>query len=341
MMIRKSTLVFAGIILLLSLYCPAQEQKFASLGELKLVNGESIKDCRIGYRTFGQLNTDKSNIVVFPTWFGGKTAELAGQIEPSKTVDSTKYYVITVDALANGVSCSPSNSAQQHGTAFPKITIRDMVESQHELLTKVLGLNHVHAVMGISMGGMQTFQWAVSYPDFMDKLIPIVGTPQQTSYDLLLWNTELDEIRSDPDFHGGKYKESPPLRTVAHVMQLNMTTPANRVHDVQPAKFAEFFSGQRITNDANDTVRQLEAMIGHDIGAQFGGSIEQAAAAVKAPMLVAVSVQDHMVNPIPAMKFAELKKTQLLKLEGDCGHLATACQSDLMNPAIDQFLATK
>ncbi len=266
---------------------------------------------------------------------------MAGQIGPGKTVDSTKYYVITIDALANGVSCSPSNSAQQHGTAFPKITVRDMVESQHELLTKVLALKHVHAVMGISMGGMQTFQWAVSYPDFMDKLIPIVGTPQQSSYDLLLWNTALDEISSDPEYQGGSYKTSPQLKTAAHTMQLNITTPQNRVSDTPPAQFGKYYSDQRITNDANDTVRQLEAMIGHDVAAQFGGSMEQAAAAVKAPMLVVVSVQDHMVNPISAIKFAELKKTQLLKLDSDCGHLATACQSNLMNPAIDQFLATR
>lgn len=320
--------------------CFAQEQKFANLGDFKLVSGEVIKDCRIGYRTFGQMNGDKSNVVVFPTWFGGTAEELGKyHVGAEKTIDPAKYYVITIDALANGVSTSPSNSTEQHGTAFPKITIRDMVESEHEMLTKVLGLKHVRAVMGISMGGMQTFQWGVSYPEFMDVLIPIVGTPQQTSYDLLLWNTELDEIRNDPDYKGGYYRVSPPLETVAHIHQMNMTSPTNRVREIPPANFGKFYSdNSRINNDANDFVYQLEAMIGHDIAAQFVGSMEKAAAVVKARMLVVVAVQDHMVNPIPAMKFADLKKAEIIKLSGDCGHLAPGCELNVMEPAIEKAL---
>jgi homoserine acetyltransferase len=336
---KRSVVVIVAIVFATALLAFAQEQKFANVGDLKLVSGEVIKNCRVGYRTYGQLNADKSNVVVFPTWFGGTSEQVGGgNAGPGKLVDSSKYYVVVFDALADGVSSSPSNSAEQHGAAFPKIAIRDMVESQHEALTKVLGLSHVHAVLGISMGGMQTFQWAVAYPDFMDRLIPIVGTPQQTSYDLLLWNTELDEIRSDPQFENGNYKVSPPLKTVAHIMQLNMMTPENRAENLSRAQFGKFYSDQQTTNDANDTVRQLEAMIGLDLAAQFGGSMERAAAAVKAPMLVIASAQDHMVNPIPAIKFAELKQAKLLKLDGDCGHLAPSCELDKVRPAVAEFL---
>jgi homoserine O-acetyltransferase/O-succinyltransferase len=335
----KRKIALFAIVVLFTILCSAQDQKFANLGDFKLVSGDMIKDCRIGYRTYGQMNAVKTNVVVFPTWFGGTSEEIARyHIAPGKTIDPTKYYVIVIDALANGVSSSPSNSVQQHGVAFPKITIRDMVESQHELLTKALGLKHVHAVMGISMGGMQTFQWAVSYPEFMDVLIPIVGTPQQTSYDLLLWNTELDQIRSDPEYQGGNYKVSPPLPTVAHLHQLNMTTPENRVKEISPAQFGKFYFGQQISNDANNTVRQLEAMIGQDIAAQFGGSMEKAAEASKAKMLIVVATQDHMVNPVSAMRFAELKKAELLKLTGDCGHVAPGCEGGLMSPAVEKAL---
>src|SRR5690349_14212526 len=86
---------------------PAQ---YASLGDFKLENGQIIRDCRVAYRTFGQLNAEKSNVVLFTTWFTGNTAELIDAIGPGKLIDSSKYYVIAVDALGDGFSSSPSNS---------------------------------------------------------------------------------------------------------------------------------------------------------------------------------------------------------------------------------------
>src|SRR6185369_16544686 len=108
---------------LFTLVAFAQQQQFANIGDLKLQNSGVIRNCRIGYRTFGHLNTDKSNVVVFPTWAGGTTEQLQSSIGPGKLVDSTKYFVVAIDALSNGVSSSPSNSRLQPRMKFPRFTL--------------------------------------------------------------------------------------------------------------------------------------------------------------------------------------------------------------------------
>jgi homoserine O-acetyltransferase len=117
--------------------------------------------------------------------------------------DTTKYFVVLVDAIGDGVSSSPSNSKMQARLKFPEFTIRDMVESEYRLATGVLGLTHVRAVVGVSMGGMQVFEWAVAHPDFIDVVIPMMGSPQSTSYDKLLWTSQIDALDLDPAWRDG------------------------------------------------------------------------------------------------------------------------------------------
>ena len=128
------------------------KQQLTPIGDLKLESGNIITGCNIGYRTYGRLNRAKSNGILFLTWFGGNAKNVEGT-NPFLAVDTTRYFLIIVDALGDGVSSSPSNSVKQHGTNFPAFSIRDMVESQYQLLTKNLGIAHLHAIMGISMGG--------------------------------------------------------------------------------------------------------------------------------------------------------------------------------------------
>jgi homoserine O-acetyltransferase/O-succinyltransferase len=181
-------LVFT-VLIFLPTVSQAQELQFAALGDFKLENGKTIKDCRIGYRTFGKLNTEKSNAVLVTTWAGGTTEQLKSSITTGGLVDPAKYFVILIDALGNGVSSSPSNSKLQSRMKFPEFTLHDTVNTQHEVLTKILKLNNLRAVMGVSMGGMQTFEWLFAYPNFANKAIPIVGSPQLAPYDLVHWQT--------------------------------------------------------------------------------------------------------------------------------------------------------
>jgi len=320
----------------------AQQQQFANLGDIKLRGGETLRDCRIGYRTYGMLNADRSNAILLPTWADGTTEQLQDAIVKDKFADPAIYFVITVDALSNGVSSSPSNSRVQPRMKFPRITIRDMVETQHELLTRVLGIQHLKAVMGISMGGMQTFQWIVAFPNFMDKAIPIVGSPRLAPYDLVLWQAQIDAITNDPAWKGGNYVKNPSRTAEVEFGELFLTSPEHFNQSITREKLMQELAAAPSLNqgsDANNKVRQSQAMMALDVSQPFDGSMQRAAAVVKAKVFVIASKNDLTVTPGPAIDFAHLLNAKLLVLDDDCGHQAPGCEAKTLVPTIAAFLA--
>lgn len=346
---KSPATLLAAVLGITSAVCagrtPAKDgqQHFAELGVCHLVSGKQIEGCRLGYRTWGTLNAARSNAVLIPTWFSGTSANWFDAIGPKGLVDPARYFVVVIDALADGVSSSPSNSTSQHGTAFPAITIQDMVNVEHRLATETLRLNHVHAVMGISMGGFQTFEWMVDYPDFMDQAIPIVGSPRPNSRDLLLTLSDIDAVKADPAFENGHYTTAPPAYEAQLIWQLNLTTPEQFARTHPPAVFASDYAKWEATGilpfDANDWITQLGACEHQNIG--HGGTLEEAAKRVRARVLVVPSAQDHMVNPAPALNFARMIGAKTFVLKGDCGHLATGCEAATLNPTVRAFLDAK
>jgi len=318
--------------------------QFARLGDFKLKNGQVIRNFRIGYRTLGNLNADHSNAVLWPTWLGGKTEDLLPFVAPNNVVDTNKYFVILVESIGNGVSSSPSNSKSQPFMKFPQFSIRDMVESEHRLATEVLHISHLHAVMGISMGGMQAFAWAVIYPDFMDLAVPMAGSPQSTAYDKLLWHSEIDAIELDPAWNHGNPTGSlvRGLALSAQIDSMNVTSPGYRTEHTTPGDYDAFAAAlkKNVRGDAgtaSDSIRQRQAILSHDLPAELGLSLEQTAKLVKARMLVVITAQDHMVNPSPAVEFAKALGAPVVELDSLCGHLSFTCIST--GPTVAAFLA--
>jgi len=311
----------------------------ASLGTCRLMSGAIIQNCRIAYRTFGRLNAARSNAVLIPTWLLGRSEDWIPLLGATALVDTTRLFTILVDAFGNGRSSSPSNTDPSARAAFNDLTIADMVEAQRRFVVEHLKLPHLHAVVGISMGGMQAFEWAVRYPTFMDVVIPIAGSPQLGAFDQTLWTTLLSEIDN------GRARGVPAdtiWMQIARVGELFLRTPRG-VNEAGPKSVAsdirEFAATFRQKWNLEDYASQLRAARRHDVAARFGGNLSRAAAQVRARMLVIYSWDDHMVTPGTAAAFAKMVRADTLSVPSTCGHVASGCESARVNPVVRRFLA--
>lgn len=338
---QKIKLLLLIIVLFSSIVFSQSQQLFDDIGDLNLESGEILYNCNVGYRTFGKINEDRSNIVLFPTWFGGTTGQLVDLIGPGKLIDDTKYYVIAVDALGNGVSSSPSNSELQPGIDFPEISIEDMVNSQHLLLTKILKVNHLFAVIGGSMGSMQVFQWIVSYPDFINKAVPYVCSPRRTTYDQLLMHFRKELILSYQELNASDtliqkmlnissaiFARSPEY-IIEHLSYNDLSDYLEKFENVAPKK----------SFTIDNYLCQLEAMSTHNIYKDHDNSVRETSKLIKAKVFMIVSMTDQLVDPTTSLELADALNAQVLELTNNCGHLAVGCELAKCSKEIERFLS--
>ena len=180
------------------------------IGKLELEEGGVLPNCQLAVATHGALNASKDNAILVPTWYSG-TSKIMEQvyIGAGRALDPTKYCIIVVNQIGNGLSTSPHNaSGAEAGPNFPKVRIGDDVRAQHKLLTEKYGLKSLELVVGGSMGAQQTYEWAVRYPDFVKRAAPIAGTAKNTEHDFVFGDTLNEAITSDPGFNGGDYASS-------------------------------------------------------------------------------------------------------------------------------------
>ena len=184
------------------------------VGNLVLEEGGTIRNCQLAYAAFGTLNAAKDNAVLVPTWYSG-TNKIIEQVYIGKgrALDPDKYFIIIVNQIGNGLSTSPHNTPAPAGMAnFPHVHIADDVRAQHKLVTERFGLESLALVAGGSMGAQQTYEWAVRYPDMVERAAPIAGTAKNTSHDFLFTETLVEAITSDPGFNKGFYTSSADVR---------------------------------------------------------------------------------------------------------------------------------
>jgi homoserine O-acetyltransferase len=277
-----------------------------SEGDLKLESGEVIKEFAISYVTHGKLNEKKSNAILMVTALGGNHHRIDFMIGPGKALDPDKYFIICTDAIGNGFSTSPSNSKAQPRMQFPKFTMRDMVESQYRLLKEKFGIDHVVAVIGPSMGGMQALQWGVSHPGAMDALVAMVPLAKTPAWSVAVVEASRKAIMNDPAWKDGNY-EAPPEKGIRLWRDI-LNLLSARTPDMYAAQFKNgmdvlpWMEAQETAVlkafDANDYIYQTWAYERHDVGTTpgFNGDTAKALASIKAKTLILTGTKD-LLNP--------------------------------------------
>jgi homoserine O-acetyltransferase/O-succinyltransferase len=264
--------------------------------------GDSLAELRLHYVTLGRPTRDDAGVVLnavmvlhgtggagggfLSRTFGG---ELFG---PGQLLDTSRYFVVLPDGIGHGKSSKPSDGLR---TRFPRYTYNDMVDAQHELLTKGLGINHLRLVMGTSMGCMHAWVWGERFPHFVDGLVPLACAPTQIAGRNRMMRTMImDFIRNDPEYHDGNYTAQPAgLRQAMGMLFVLTSAPKVQrrqapTRDEADSAIRAYIEKNAASRDANDVIYQFDASRNYDPSAD----LEKITARV-----LAINSADDFVNP--------------------------------------------
>ena len=280
------------------------------LGDLRLESGVTLPNAKLGYKTHGRLNADKSNVILYPTPYAAQHGDIEWLIGPGRALDPDKHFIIVLDQLGNGLSSSPSNiPSPLDRMNFPAITIRDDVAAQHRLVSSGFGIRRVALVTGWSMGAQQTFQWAVSHPDLVERIAPFCGTAKTTPHNAVFLQSVRSALTADAAWMDGNYEDQPAkgMRAFSHIYagwalsqpfykrglyrQLGFTSLEDFITGFWEKRYAR--------RDANNLLSMLRTWQLNDVGSTlgYGGSLERALGAIKAKATVMAGETDLYFTP--------------------------------------------
>ena len=190
------------------------------LGDFTLQSGDVLPDAFLGYATYGSLNDDRDNVVVFPTWYTGTHHGVAPYIAPGNALDPEKYFIVVPDMFTNGYSTSPSNAAAScSGLQFPLVTAYDNVTAQRRMLEEHFQVSNIELMVGFSMSGQQAYHWAALHSDLVRRACSICGTAKTSLHNWAMLHAYKSAMEASSDWTGVASKVWQPeiLRLVASI----------------------------------------------------------------------------------------------------------------------------
>jgi homoserine O-acetyltransferase len=318
------------------------------LGDAVLQSGLTIRDAKLAYKTYGELNSKKDNVIIFPTWYSSTHLDNEFMIGEGMAVDPTKYFIISPNMLGNGLSSSPSNTPEPYDRGcFPKVTVYDQVKLQHKFVTEKFGIERIKLVTGWSMGAAQSFQWGASYPDMVERILPFAGAARCSPHNFVFLEGVKAALTADAAFKDGMYDEPPKkgLRAAARVYAgwgFSQTFYRKKLELIKPERpfggkpadvpwnystledFLMFFwEGFFLGKDANNLLTLLDCWQTADISGdpQYGGNFEKALAGIKAKAIIMPASTDLYFPPVDSeYEVKHMPNAELRVQETDWGH---------------------
>jgi homoserine O-acetyltransferase len=321
-------------------------------------SGATLPAARIVYGTYGHLNAARDNAVLLPSHYMATHRGYEWLIGPGRALDPSRLFLVATELFGNSHSSSPSNTPEPfHGPRFPITTIRDNVEAVHRLLAEDLGVTHLRAVIGFSMGAQQAFQWAVSYPAVADRIVATSGTARTWPHGIVRLEGQIAALTADPAFKGGEYTSPPQKGIEAYGMVWlgwlysqewwrrelwKINAPGNTLDQEIESRRRTFFAGR----DANDLILQARTWQRHDVGSTpgFQGDLERALRSITVPVLYMPSETD-LYFPVGDARFEAqfISRVSFVPIPSLWGHPAGAGASPddgrFLNESVRHFLA--
>jgi homoserine O-acetyltransferase len=307
------------------------------LGDVTLQGGATLRDAKLAYKTYGELNSDKSNAVVYPTWYSGRHWDNEWLIGDEMALDPANYFIIVPNMLGNGLSSSPSNMPPPYDKArFPNVTFYDQVQQQHRLVTEKFGIETLPLVTGWSMGAGQTYQWCVSFPDMVQRACPFCGSSKTSEHNIVFLEGVKSALTADDAFKSGWYDEKPVkgLRAAARVYagwgfsqafywdQLYKDLGFTSLEDFLVGFWEGFFLDRR---DPNNLLTMLWTWQNGDIGKTpgFNGDHVAALKSIKAKTIALPALKDLYFPPEDEeYAVSHMTNAELRVIPGVWGHFA-------------------
>ena len=177
---------------------PTSEGIF-DLGDVSLGCGDRLVGAKLSWKTHGTLSAGRDNVILYPTSYGAQHPDLEWLIGPDCVLDPTRWFIVIPDMFGNGLSSSPSNTAE-----FPPlVTIADNVHAQRRLLLEEFRVDRLACVYGWSMGGLQAYHWAALYPDAVERAVVNCGVARTAVHNQIFLRSLMATLEAAPEHIGG------------------------------------------------------------------------------------------------------------------------------------------